>query len=200
MELEIFLFSAAVSLDLAAAAFALGSTGIKLPHLSAAILSAAGALFLVIPAAAGGFISGFSAELCSILGKGLLCLLGGAMLLKHFLKASHRSGKGEKYPLCVCLDESKADCADTNRDCRLSAAEAIVLGAGLSADSAVTGFSAGLSGISPRTYVYLFLTAFIVGFISAEVFSALGKKISGKLRISTDIAGGVILIILALLF
>ena len=104
MEPAVLLFAAAVSLDLAAAAFAIGSGGIKIPHLSAAVISAEGALFLMLPALFGDVICArLDENVCRMAGKLLLALLGIIMLCKYYLKGK---GKDKKYPLCVCIDES----------------------------------------------------------------------------------------------
>lgn len=193
----ILLFSAAVSLDLAAAAFALGSGCIKIPHFSSVIISGAGAFLLVLPALFGDIVFGeLNENLCRAAGKGIMCLLGLAMICKTFLK---KREKNERYPFCVCIDESKAGYADTNCDRRLSAAEAAVLGAGLSADSAVTGFSAGLSGLGKAECAAMFICTFLIGFIAVEAGSAAGRKLSCKFNIKTEILSGVIMLILALI-
>lgn len=198
MNTSILLFSAAVSLDLAAAAFALGSGGIKVPHLSAAIISAAGALFLVLPALPGDMIFGrLDGAVCRIAGRIILLLLGGAMIGKHFLKK--RKKNSEVYPLCVCIDESKAGYADLNRDRKLSASESAVLGAGLSADSAVTGFSAGLTGLDRLECAAMFICTFLIGLAAVELCSAAGRKFAGRFNIQTEVVSGIILLILALI-
>lgn len=197
MDPAVLLFAAAVSLDLAAAAFAIGSGGIKIPHLSAVAISAEGALFLMLPALFGDVICAHLNEnICRIAGKLLLVVLGIVMLCKYYLKGS---GKEKKYPLCVCIDESEADCADRNRDCRLSFSEAAVLGAGLSADSAVTGFSAGLAGLTRGECFAMLICAFVIGLLSIELCSALGRKLSSKLKFNTGFIGGAILLLLAVL-
>lgn len=197
MDPAVLLFAAAVSLDLAAAAFAIGSGGIKIPHLSAAVISAEGALFLMLPALFGDVICArLDENVCRIAGKLLLALLGIIMLCKYYLKGK---GKDKKYPLCVCIDESEADCADRNRDCFLSFSEAAVLGAGLSADSAVTGLSAGLAGLTRSECFAMLICAFVIGLISIELCSALGRKLSSKLKFNTGFIGGAILLLLAVL-
>lgn len=197
MDPAVLFFSAAVSLDLAAAAFAIGSGGIKLPHLSAAVISAEGALFLMLPALFGDVIcSHLDESICRIAGKLLLAALGIVMLCKYYLKDK---GKDKKYPLCVCIDESEAECADRNKDCRLSFSEALVLGAGLSADAAVTGLSAGLSGLTRGECFAMLICSFVIGLLSVELCCAAGRKISSKLKINTGFIGGVILLILAVI-
>ncbi|MGN0696696.1 MAG: manganese efflux pump [Oscillospiraceae bacterium] len=197
MEPAVLLFAAAVSLDLAAAAFAIGSGGIKIPHMSAAVISAEGALFLMLPALFGDVICEHMNEnFCRAAGKILLAVLGIIMLCKYYLKGS---GNKKKYPLCVCIDESEADCADRNKDCLLSFSEAAVLGAGLSADSAVTGLSAGLAGLTRRECLAMLICAFVIGLISVELCSALGRKLSSKLKLNTGFIGGAILLLLAVL-
>lgn len=197
MEPAVLFFSAAVSLDLSAAAFAIGSGGIKIPHLSAAVISAEGAVFLMLPALFGDVVCSYIGEnICRIVGKTILTVLGIVMLCRYFLRDK---GKDKKYPLCVCIDESEAECADRNRDCLLSLSEAAVLGAGLSADSAVTGLSAGLAGLTRSECFAMLICAFVIGLLSIELCSAVGRKLSSKLKFNTGFIGGVILLLLAVL-
>lgn len=197
MEPAVLFFAAAVSLDLAAAAFAIGSGGIKIPHLSAAVISGEGAVFLMLPALFGDVVCSYIGEsICRIVGKTILTALGIVMLCRYFLRGK---GKDKKYPLCVCIDESEAECADRNRDCLLSLSEAAVLGAGLSADSAVTGLSAGLAGLTRSECFAMLICAFVIGLLAIELCSAVGRKLSSKLKLNTGFIGGVILLLLAVL-
>lgn len=196
MNTNLLLFSAAVSLDLAAAAFALGSGGIKIPHLSVFIINAASALLLVIPALSGDMIFGrLDGEVCRTAGKLIMLLLGAAMIGKHFFKKRRKSR--DIYPLCVCIDESKAGYADIDRDRRLSAWESVILGAGLSADSAVTGFSAGLTGLGKAECAAMFICTLLIGIAAVEACSAAGRRFAGRFNIQTEVVSGVILMILA---
>lgn len=162
------------------------------------IISAVGALFLTLPAVFGDFLQNFlDPSVCKNAGKLLLFALGALMLAKHFMRDW---GKDKKYPLCVCIDESKAKKADCNCDRNLSGTESLVLGIGLSADSIVTGFSAGLSGMTLKNAVLMFFCVFLLSLFSVEICHSLGKKLSEKtnLKIGTALAGGIIMIILSI--
>ena len=172
------IMAAAVSLDSAAAGFALGSGGIRIPTLSTLIISIIGALFLSLPAALG--------ELLAVLGIYALC--------KYFRRNSRR-----KYPFSECTDGSGADCADKNCDRRLNIPEAAVLAAGLSADSAVTGLSAGLTGLSGADSLIMFAFAALIGFGAVKLGHFAGCRISSAMKICAGWLSGCILLLLAVL-
>ena len=189
------IMAAAVSLDSAAAGFALGSGGIRIPTLSALIISIIGALFLSLPAALGELINGYiHADICRYGGKLLLAVLGIYALCKYFRKNSRR-----KYPFSECTDGSGADCADKNCDRRLNIPEAAVLAAGLSADSAVTGLSAGLTGLSGADSLIMFAFAALIGFGAVKLGHFAGCRISSAMKISAGWLSGCILLLLAVL-
>lgn len=191
-----YLLAVTVSLDLAAASFALGGAGVKIPLFSVLILSISGSLSLTVPCTFSDCLSDFvNAGICSYIGKILLIALGIFMLIKNF---AGKKISESISPLCVIIDESKAEKADYDQNKILSAAESVILGAGLSADSAVTGISAGLTGVTGREVVVMFLSTFIISFVFVKIFSYVGNKISSKIRINTSVFCGLLMIAISL--
>ena len=182
---QILILAAAVSVDSAAAGAALGSGGIRLPKISAVVISGTGALFLLMTAVFGEIAAGFiPAKLCVTVSKIILAAMGAASVIKYFAEITGGCRDGRE--------------ADTNRDRTLSAGEAAVLAAGLSADSAVTGISAGLSGTDAASAALLFFGAFAIGFAAVEAGCILGRKLLSKKQLRTGWLSGAVLIILAL--
>lgn len=191
-----YLLTVTVSLDLAAASFALGSAKVKIPLSSAFILSTIDSLSLTVPCMLSScLINIVNPNICSLIGKTLLILLGIFMLAKNL--AGKKISKNTS-PLSVIIDESDAEKADCNRDKFLSPFESIILGTGLSTDSLVTGISAGLTGVDFQEALFMLLSTFTVSFIFVKAFSNMGNKISSKVRINTSVLCGLIMIIIAL--
>lgn len=192
MNTALAVMALAVSFDSAAAGLAMGSGGIKVPPVSAAVISALGAFFLCIPSVFGELISAaVDPYICGCAGKILLAVLGIWDLYRYFRKGRVKS--------TGFIDEEHAELADTNKDRRLSLAEAAVFSVGLSADSAVTGLSAGLSGMGAASAAVLFFMAFVIGFAAVEAGYLTGKHISLKMGINTGWLSGAVLILLAAL-
>lgn len=187
------LLVAAVCIDGFAAAVGIGSAGIKIPIRSAAIISLVGTLFLSVSAAFAGLLKyAVSAELCSRLSFILLMGLGIFNLFQNFFKnILSRRGTKKGNPAMMFFDGASAD---TDNSKSISAKEALVLSAALSADSVVTGIGAGLGKIS---LPMLSILTFCAGLISIICGEKLGRKIVSTLRINLGWLCGTILIILA---
>ena len=197
---ENILLVAAVSVDALLASFAYGADNIKIPFLSAAVISAAGTAVLmlsmllsgaadaVIPSGAGRWL-GFIILMCI----GTVSLFQNA--LKTFLR--NKSGKnlsfsisGVGFVVSVFLDETKAD---TDKSKTLSPREALTLAIALSADSLGSGFGAGLAGAE-------ILPVCIMSFGAGLAAVAAGAKagaVTGKKRPGISWISGILLIILA---
>lgn len=198
---EILFLLLAVSLDGFAACAGLGTKQIKLPLLSAVIISGTGALFLFLSLTAGAAVKGLLApELCRGISFGILFIMGLLNLSEHYLKHFLRKRQGEKsilfnisgieFALRLYLDEAAADCDNSKS---LSPKEAAFLAGALSMDSLVTGLGMGLSSVPPLIAAAL---GFIAGLIAVFSGFFLGKRLSGKLP-AFSWAGGIVLIILA---
>lgn len=187
--IKILLLVAAVSTDCFASAMALGSAGIKLPFRSTLIISGAGTLFL-------GISAGFAEMLCTVIPESLwgtiysaaLITLGVFNLLKNYIG---KFFKGKDTPAALCFDGTSAD-RDNSKS--ISPAEAVTLAVALSADSLVTGISAGLGNMN---LPLLCLLTFLAGIAAVSLGWRLGRKIVTSLNLDLGWLCGVILIVLA---
>ncbi len=193
----------AISVDAFIASFSFGAGKIRIPPLSALVISLICTAILTCSVLVSSLIGEYIPEkLCRGVGAGILIFIGTVSLFQNMLKASLRRRQGESgfhfrcfnidFVICVYLDETKADI-----DCskKLSAKEAITLALALSADSLASGFGAGLGNVS---ILRIALSALITGLIAIGLGSFLGQKISCK-KPELSWFSGLILIILGLL-
>ncbi len=193
--IKILLLVFAVSIDGFAAALGMGSAGIKIPFRSAVIISFTGTFFLVFSAALAGAARFAASEtFCSILSFVLLTALGIFNLLKNFLSELAKKNKiREKNPALLLLDGTAAD-KDHSKS--ISVREAAALSIALSADSAVTGVSAGFGS---RGVLLLALLSFAVGLASVMIGQKLGKIAFSLINKDLGWICGAMLIVLAFL-
>ena len=133
----------AVVLDGFTACFAYGVNRIKIPLLSAALISLMGTGMLMLSLGAADWIGSYiSFRACKVVSFSVLFLVGFCNLFQNSVKAvlqkaADNSKKmsfrwsGISFMLSICLDETKAD-ADCSKV--LSAKEALALGTALSID------------------------------------------------------------------
>ena len=200
--LKVLLMSAALSLDCLAAGIGLASEKIKLPPVSAVIISFVGTLFLSVSLFFSDIIEKcFDREICRQISFWALFILGIICILGHFIKRILKkcSGKnlcikcrGIRFAVSLYIDETAADC---DRSKSISPLEATALAAALSTDSLLSGISAGLTEI--RT-VPLLISAFIFGLFFLLIGSLLGRM-TDKREINISWISGAILILLAFL-
>lgn len=192
--LKIILLIIAVSVDSFAASIGIGSAGIKIPFRSAAVISLTGTVFLVVSVGFADIISGFvPLKICRYISSGLLIVLGIINLLHGILKKAALTRKNPPA-LEILFDGTKAD-SDNSKT--ISCREALVLSAILSADSVVTGVSAGLGQIC---LIPLGIAAFAAGFFSTALGTFIGKRIIYTGSINFQWLCGVLLIVIALFF
>lgn len=194
--LKILLLTAAVCTDGFAAAVGIGAAGIKIPVQSSVIISFTGVLFLSCSAAFADLIGRFVPEkVCGAVSFALLILLGLFNLFqgyfKRFAERLKRGGKSPN-PAVLFFDGAAAD-ADNSKS--ISPREAVALAAALSADSLITGVSAGLNDLNVPM---LAAVSFAAGLLSISVGWRLGRKIA-SLKINLGWLCGAALIILAFL-
>ncbi|MEG0615693.1 MAG: manganese efflux pump [Oscillospiraceae bacterium] len=200
--LQIFVLLVSLSLDLFAASLSYAVSGIKIPPLSALILSFVGAAFLGFSLFLANITSNtFSPEICRTAAVIILAAMGFWNIFSISLKRkiAKNGGKtlffkcaGINFALNLCLDETLAD---LDKSKILSPKEALLLAVTLSLDSLVTGFSVGL-GISYKVFTVTFCFIFA---LAAIVFGGfLGKKLSAKTSINLSWLGGAVLIFLAI--
>ncbi|MDE6763899.1 MAG: manganese efflux pump [Oscillospiraceae bacterium] len=195
--LKILLLTAAVCTDGFAAAVGIGAAGIKIPAQSSVIISFTGALFLSCSAAFADLIGKFIPErVCGAVSFILLILLGLFNLFQgYFKRLAERLKNGGKAqnPAVLFFDGTAAD-ADNSKS--ISPREAVALAAALSADSLVTGVSAGLDSLNVPL---LAVVSFAAGLMSISLGCQLGRKISSSLKINLGWLCGAALIVLAFL-
>ena len=169
--IKILLLVFAVSVDGFAAALGMGSAGIKIPFRSALVISFTGTLFLVLSAALSGAARFAVPErACGMISFILLTALGVFDLLKNFLKdLVFKNKNGSNNPAVLLFDRTAAD-KDGSKS--ISVKEAAALSVALSADSAVTGISAGFGS---RGIALLAALSFAVGLLSVMIGQKLGK-------------------------
>lgn len=196
----------AVVLDGFTACFAYGVNKIKIPILSAVLISLMGTGMLMLSMGAAGWIGNYiPPHICKVLSFAVLFLIGLCNLFQNSVKAILKKASdnckkmsfrwsGISFMLSVCLDETKAD-ADCSKV--LSAKEALALGTALSIDSLATGFGSGLIG---QNYLLILVLALCLHMTAILLGHFLGEKVSqgAKTRhLQLDWLGGVILMVLA---
>lgn len=196
----------AVVLDGFTACFAYGVNRIKIPLLSAVLISLIGTGMLMLSLRAADWVGDYiPPNTCKVLSFSVLFLIGLCNLFQNSVKAvlqkaSDNSKKmsfrwsGISFMLSVCLDETKAD-ADCSKV--LSAKEALALGAALSIDSLATGFGSGLIG---QNYLLILVLALCMHMAAILLGHFLGKKVSqgaGAKHLQLEWLGGAILMVLA---
>lgn len=196
----------AVVLDGFTACFAYGVNRIKIPLLSAVLISLIGTGMLMLSLGAADWVGSYiPPTTCKVLSFSVLFLIGLCNLFQNSVKAvlqkaSDNSKKmsfrwsGISFMLSVCLDETKAD-ADCSKV--LSAKEALALGAALSIDSLATGFGSGLIG---QNYLLILVLALCMHMTAILLGHFLGKKVSqgsSARHLQLEWLGGAILMVLA---
>lgn len=201
--LSTLLLVIAISIDAFAVSITYGIRKIKIPLISAIIISLTGTGFLLISLFLAKVFSSFLQEgTCTALSVILLMIIGLTDLFQSTIKTYLRKHKGQanvsfsafniSFGIEIFLDETKAD-RDNSKT--LSAKEAVMLAVALSIDSLATGFSAGLSVTNiPLQIIF----CFIAGIVFCLTGGLIGEKIQAKSRIDLSWLSGVILIILAI--
>lgn len=194
----------AVCIDAFAVSISYGIGKIKIPIMSALIVSFVGTAFLAVSVFFARIISGYiDSRLCVILSAILLIILGVTNIFQNSIKAYLRKYNGRKklkfcvfnisFVVSVILDETKAD-ADNSKV--LSVKEALALSVALSLDSLATGFSAGLA---VTYFIETVVLTFIVGFLCVMSGCIIGRRISSKTKLDLSWITGIVLICIALL-
>lgn len=192
---KILILIVAVCIDCFAAAIGLGSAGIKIPVKSALIISSVGTLFLILSVSFADVISCFiPLEICRIISFVLLIALGLFNIFQNTLKRAVNNKKSKNTnPVTVFCDETAAD-VDNSKT--ISPKEALPLAIALSADSIITGISAGFASYN---LILLTVMTLFIGLISIIYGCKLGEKIISTRKINLGWICGVMLIVLAFL-
>lgn len=196
----------AVVLDGFTACFAYGVNRIKIPLLSAVLISLMGTGMLMLSLGAADWIGSYlSPRVCKAISFSVLFLVGLCNLFQNSVKAVLQKAadntkkmsfrwSGLSFMLSICLDETKAD-ADCSKV--LSAKEALALGTALSIDSLATGFGSGLVG---QNYLMIAILALSMHMAAISLGHLLGKKVGAKVKaLQLDWLGGVMIMALAFL-
>lgn len=173
----------AVSIDAFIAAFSLGAEKIRIPPISAVVISLICTAFLSCSVLFSSLIGEAMPEkYCKAIGGAILIIMGTASLFQNMLKAALRKRQGEggisfkffsfDFVIKVYLDETQAD---LDRSKRLSAKEAVTLALVLSPDSLASGVGAGLGGTA---IVRVFTAGLIFSIMAVGAGSILGSRIS----------------------
>ncbi len=191
------LLAAAVSIDGLGAGFAYGVRNLYVPYLSLLIVSISSSLALLVAMFLGRTMASFfSAEIASLVGGGILILVGVYIIWGLFHEggagdAPPHPGKGKTSLRGLLRDPEKADFDSSGS---ISSREAAILGLALAMDAFGAGFGAAMTGYSPL------LTCLLVGlcklvFVSGGV--SLGKRYAEILdsRKASMLAGGVLILL-----
>jgi len=202
--IEPLLLVSSVCIDAFVASIAYGTNRIKIPIVSAIIVSFIGSLILGISLFFGGYIKAFlPGNLPIILSFSILLLLGVYRLFegifKNYIQEKSKLDKPLTFKLFdinfvlqVYADETKAD---FDKSKTLTPKEAFYLATALSFDSLAVGFGSSLVGGGYLQTVFLCL---ILGIIAVLLGVFIGKKLMEKSNINLSWLSGVILMILAL--
>lgn len=201
---EAILLCLALSVDAFFACISYGALKIKIPVLSAVIISVVCSATLLVSSFFGTLLSSFiSVEATKLIAFIILFGIGFIKLFEEGLKAlinklqeKHKSISFScfnfRFILKVYADAPKAD-FDSSR-C-LSALEAVSLSIALSIDGCVCGLGAGIANIPLPE---LFIISCILTFIMVAAGSIIGRKIAKKLKHDFSFVGGIILMLLGI--
>lgn len=192
--IKILLLITAVSVDGFVSAAGISGAGIKIPLRSAALISLVGTIFLGAAVLFADTVSVWlSEDLCGLISSGVLIFLG-IFNLFHGLLKRHTTENGTRSDAVRLYFDGTAADADCSKS--ISCGEALLLAAALSADSAVTGIGAGLSGIALLPLLGL---SFGIGLLAVLGGAYIGRHLIFTGNLNLQWIGGVLLIILAVL-
>ncbi len=173
---KLIMLIVALSADAFTAGFAYGTDKVKIPALSAIIVSLLSVLLLVSSLALGGFFKAYiPASAASLLSFFILAVLAVLKIFDSSLKKTITEVNGGDVEV-------------------LSPSEALPLGFALSADSAAAGIGAASLEFSlPVTAVLTFL----IGILAIYGGCRLGRLLASKSDFNFSIIGGFLLLFLA---
>lgn len=175
---SLFFLAAALCADSFTASFVYGAGNVRIPPLSAGIITLVSSAILVSSMAAGSLLTPFlSPELPTFLSSSLFVLLGCSKLTAPATK-------------------ELTDQANKKEPEVLSSSESLFLAIGLSIDNAAAGLGAGLAKSPALPLLFLSL---ILSFLSIDAGGRLGKRAGALIRTDFSRYGGIVLVILGLL-
>ena len=200
--LEAALLVGALSLDSFAAAFSYGVNKIKIPILSAIVITLVCSGVLAIALYLGHAFSHLIPEGVALgICVAVLFTLGLVKLLDSFIKSRIKKNQGLdkkinfKFLSLRCILNIYADpiAADRDESKTLSVAEAAGLAVVLSLDSLTAGFGAGLS---QGGFLWIIGFSLLTGIIFVYLGCLLGRLLAKKTTLNLSWLSGIILILL----
>jgi len=200
--IESIILVTALSLDAFVASFAYGSNKIKIPFLSALILTFICSLTLTISLILGNIIRPYLPEsLTHIICFIILFILGITKLFDSSIKAYIRKKKtlnkqivfkalNLHFILNIYADPKIADKDDSRT---LSLSESISLALALSIDGLAVGLGAALANVNS---IMIVVSSVLIGMVAVMGGSLLGEKISNKINLDLSWLSGILLVIL----
>lgn len=200
--IESIILVTALSLDAFVASFAYGTNKIKIPLLSALILTFICSLTLTISLILGNIIRPYLPEsLTHIICFIILFILGITKLFDSSIKAYIRKKKtlnkritfkalNLHFILNIYADPRIADKDDSRT---LSLSEAISLALALSIDGLAVGLGAALANVNS---IMIVVISILIGMIAVMGGSLLGEKVSNKINLDLSWLSGILLVIL----
>lgn len=200
---EALLLVSALSLDALVASFSFGVEKIKVPWLSAAVMSGICSAFLAVSLLLGSVVKPYlPGRLAALISFFILLFLGITRLLdsaiKTCIKKSCCKSKDIRFKLLdlnfmlrIYADSTEAD---VNNSKTLSAGEASSLAVALSLDGLATGFGAGITSANPAEMI---LFSFLIGLAAIRIGCAIGRRIASGANLNLSWVGGAVLILLA---
>lgn len=201
--IESLLLVSSLSIDSFVASIAYGTSKIKIPVLSALIISIVSTVTLGLSLFLGSIVKDFIPISCAgILGFILLISLGiyriFEFIFKSYISKKQKSKKTLEFKifdfnfvLQIYADETKAD---FDKSLYLSPMEAFYLAFAMSLDSLAVGFSSSLCSVN---YFEVITLSLIIGFVLIIIGFNIGLAFSKKIHIELSWLSGVLLIILA---
>ncbi len=201
--LQAAFLAAALSLDAFVACFAYGSEKIRIPFLSAQVISCVCTGIIGISLLAGTLARGWISQgLTTFLCFFLLFLLGLSKLLDSFTKAFFRRHSefnrevrfrmlNLRFVLSLYADPQKAD---RDHSKTISPKEAAALAVALSLDGGVVGFGAALGQLS---FWCVLLCSLFLETLAVLLGARLGNRAAKKLPFNLSWLGGALLLLLA---
>lgn len=197
------LLSLALCVDTLVAGFSYGASGIRIPPLSAAILTAVCSATLALSLLLGAVLRAWiPAGLAESLGFVLLLLLGTYKLFEGVVQAfirKHASFEREiRFSVlrlrCILRIYADPARADADQSLTLSSLESVWLGVALSLDSLAVGFGAAMGNVSIPLALLLSLPTQAAALTGG---CALGRRLTRRSGLDLLWTGGLLLLILA---
>lgn len=191
------LLAAATSADIFAAVLGLRAAGIRLPGISAAAAAASGAVILWVSALTASALSGiFPVGAAGLVSKAILAVIGTHMIICGVRRISVRrihDCRKDTGDILSCPES-----ADKDRSNSISLKEGAAMGLALSADSVVTGISAGIGGASPAK-ILIFSLLFGLAACAGGIFAGNALRRRIKNRFPAEIIAGSLLVLIAVI-